>query len=271
MLLKNKTIVITGSSGGIGLAIARACAWEGASVVISSRSDEAVRNAVASLKQDGLDVKGFRADVSSAADVEALLKQAIDVHGRIHVWINNAGISGGYRTLPSLSAAEIESVIATNLLGVLYGCKLVIPHFIEQGGGSIVNIGGKGGKGDASPYLAVYAATKAAVTSLTRSLALENQQHPVSINCLFPGIIETGMWREIKTCPETVSRVEFIPLLIDAWATPTKRVTDRVVGMCAQTPGKQSGRCYSAGSPVRYFKAPFVFLKYYARRARNPG
>jgi len=271
MLLKNKTIVITGSSGGIGLEIARACAGEGASVVISSRSDEAVRNAVASLKKDGLDVKGFRTDVSSAAEVEALLTQTVAACGRVNVWINNAGISGGYRTLPSLSAAEIESVIATNLLGVLCGCKLVIPHFIEQGGGSIINIGGKGGKGDLPPYSTVYAATKAAVTSLTPGLALENQQHPISINCLFPGIVETGMWREIKTCPETASRTEFIPVLIEAWAAPMKRVTARVVRICAQTLGKQSGRGCSAGSPVRYFKAPFVSLKYFTCRARNPG
>jgi NAD(P)-dependent dehydrogenase (short-subunit alcohol dehydrogenase family) len=269
MLLKAKTIVVTGSSGGIGLAIARACAMEGAAVVISSRTHEAVGKAVAVLKNEGLNVTGIQADVSRAEDLELLLKHATGTYGRVHVWINNAGISGGYRTLQSLSAGEIEAVVSTNLLGVLNGCKVVIPHFIEQGGGSIINIGGKGGKGDASPYLTSYAATKAAVTSLTRSLALENKKHSISVNCLFPGIVETGMWREIKTCPETASRVEFIPVLIDAWATPMQRVTARAIRLCSQTPGRQSGRCYSAGSPARYFRAPFVFLKHFTSRNRG--
>ena len=270
-MLTNKTVVITGSSRGIGLAAAAACAREGASVVISSRTDDAVRIAVESLKNEGLNVTGVKADVTSFGDLQNLLRQAEHIQGRVNVWINNAGIAGGYRTLHSMSECEIEAVVTTNLLGVLYSCKLMIPYLLEHGGGSIINIGGKGGKGDVSPYLTTYAATKTAVTSLTRSLAAENRKESISINCLFPGIVETDMWQDIETCPQTVSRLEFIPVLIDAWATPIERVTRKIIDLCCAEPGKQSGRCYSAGSPYRYFKAPYVFFKYFAGKNRQKG
>jgi glucose 1-dehydrogenase len=260
MLLSHKTVVITGFSRGIGFALAEACARDGASVVISSRNNAAVENAVDYLKQKGYTVSGIRADVTNTLELKILLGQAIRTYGRVDVWINNAGIAGGFRTLQSISTGEIKEIVETNLLGTLYSCSLVIPYFLEHGGGVIINVSGKGGKGDASPYLASYAATKAAVTSLTRSLAKENKKNAISINCVFPGIVETDMWRNIKTCPETASQVEIIPVLIDAWATPISRVAGLVVKLCAQVPGRKSGTCYSAGSAARYFKAPFCFL-----------
>jgi glucose 1-dehydrogenase len=266
MLLSNKTIVITGSSRGIGLALAEACARDGASVVISSRNNAAVENAVDYLKQKGYTVSGVRADVTNTLDLKILLGQAIRTYGRVDVWINNAGIAGGFRTLQSIPAGEIKEIVEINLLGTLYSCSLVIPYFLEHGGGIIINVSGKGGKGDASPYLASYAATKSAITSLTRSLAKENKKQAISINCVFPGIVETDMWRNIKTCSETASQVEIIPVLIDAWATPVSRVAGLVVKLCAQEPGRKSGKCYSAGSVARYFKAPFILLRHFAKK-----
>jgi NAD(P)-dependent dehydrogenase (short-subunit alcohol dehydrogenase family) len=266
MLLSNKTVVITGSSRGIGLALAEACAQNGASVVISSRNASSVDKAVDYLKQKSYSVSGVRADVTNTLDLKILLGQAIRTYGRVDIWINNAGIAGGFRTLQSIPTGEIREIVEINLLGMLYSCNLVIPYFIEHGSGIIINVSGKGGKGDASPYLTTYAATKAAVTSLTRSLAKENKKQAISINCVFPGIVETDMWQNIKTCPEAVSQVEIIPRLIDAWANPVFRVSALVVKLCSQEPGKKSGKCYSCGSAVRYLRAPFVFFRHFAKK-----
>ncbi len=120
MMLTNKTVVITGSSRGIGLATAEACAREGASVVVSSRGEAATGNAVKYLREKGYRVSGVRADVTSMPDLKTLLGRAVSVFGRVDVWINNAGISGGFRTLQSIPPTEIQAVVETNLLGTLY-------------------------------------------------------------------------------------------------------------------------------------------------------
>ena len=263
MQLAGRTVVITGSSRGIGYIIAEACAAAGARVVISSRNHSSVAAAVARLKYQGYDVTGIPADVANSEDVNDLLVGAVDTYGRVDVWVNNAGISGGYRTLQAVPPDEIREVVGTNLLGTMYACGFVIPYFLRCGGGIVINVSGKGGSGDASAYLASYAATKAAVTSLTRSLAGENRRKPISINCLFPGIVETDMWQSIQTCPETASRVELIPMLIDAWATSPVAVGKTAVKMCAQKPGSNSGKSYHAGSITRYLRGPLVFMRYF--------
>ena len=253
--LKDKMIVVTGSSRGIGWAIARACAQAGASVMLSSRSGEGVSRCVEELRREGLSVKGFAADVSREGDVERLFQKSVEEFGRIDVWVNNAGISGGYRTLQSMSAAEIKEVIGTNLMGTFLACRLLIPYFLSKGGGTIVNMSGRGGHGNASPYQSPYGASKAAVTSLTRSLAAENKGKPLSINCFFPGMVETEIYKDVQTCPETEPKMGIMPVLLRAFATPMERVKKVAVEMCAVKPGSVTGKCYSAERPERYLRA----------------
>ena len=264
--LSGKSVVVTGSSRGIGYMIAEACAAAGAVVVISSRSEAGVTAAVEGLKSRGFDVTGVQADVSNPHELKTALSAAVERCGRVDVWINNAGISGGYRTLSSFSPTEINEVVGTNMLGTLFGCALVIPYFLSQGGGIVINVSGKGGSGDASPYLAAYAATKAAVTSLTRSLAAENRRLPISIHCFFPGIVATDMWHDIRTCPETASRLDLIPVLIDAWATSPAAVGKTAVRICSQKPGRHSGKSYHAGSFTRYLRGPLVLMRYFIQK-----
>jgi NAD(P)-dependent dehydrogenase (short-subunit alcohol dehydrogenase family) len=252
--LKDKIVVVTGSSRGIGRAIAEGCARAGASVVVSSRSQSDVSRCVEEINREGLSAKGFVADVSREGDIERLFKQSLAEFDRIDVWVNNAGISGGYRTLQSMPAGEIKQVIDTNLMGIFYACRLLIPYFISIGGGAIINISGRGGRGNASPYQSPYAASKAAVTSLTRSLAAENKGKPISINCLMPGMVATDLYKDVQTCAETESRLRIMPALLKAFATPMDRVQRVAVEMCAVKPGSVTGKTYSAERPERYFR-----------------
>ena len=171
------------------------------------------------------------------------------------MWVNNAGISGGYRTVQSMSPQEIKEVIDINLMGTFYACRLLIPYFLASGGGTIINLSGRGGHGNASPYQAPYGASKAAVTSLTRSLAAENKGKPLSINCLFPGMVETALYQNVQTCPETETKMGIMPVLLKAFATPMERVGRVAVEMCAVKPGSVSGKSYSAERPERYLRA----------------
>ncbi len=253
--LKNKIVVITGSSRGIGKAIAQACARSGASVVVSSRNSSSLSKCVDEMRREGLTVKGYTADVSREGDIERLFQNSQKEFGRIDVWVNNAGISGGYRTLQSMSAGEIREVIDTNLMSTFLACQLLIPYFISAGGGTIINMSGRGGHGNPSPYQTPYGASKAAITSLTRSLAAENKGKPISINCLFPGMVETDIYQDVKTCPETEPKMGIMPVLLKAFATPMERVQRVAVEMCVVKPGSITGKCFSAERPERYLRA----------------
>ena len=253
-LLNGKTVVITGSTRGIGRAIAQACAEAGASVVVSSRSADNVALTVANLRRAGLAVNGLTANIAEPEDLKDLFDFALTACGRIDAWVNNAGISGGYRTLQSMTSSEIKEIIDINLLGVFYACRMLIPHFREHRG-IILNMGGRGAKGKASPYQAPYAATKAAVLSLTCSLAAENRGYPLSINCILPGMVVTDMYQNIITCPETENRMGIMPVLLRAFASPMPDVQKLVVKLCAQKPGENTGKCYSAEKWTRYLKA----------------
>ena len=159
MQLKDKVVVVTGSTRGIGRAIAEACAREGASVVVCSRKAEAVDAAVNEMQKAGHRVSGIFCDVSSQADLERLLAHATTTWGRVHVWINNAGLSGGLRFLEEMGPEEIAEIVRVNVTGTMLACRLAIPYLLGQGGGVLINMSGKGWRGEASPHTAVYAAT----------------------------------------------------------------------------------------------------------------
>ena len=245
MKLKDKVIVVTGSTRGIGRAIAEACAAEGARVVISSREEAAVMLATEEFVKRGFSASGIAADASVQKDLEKLLRHAVETWGRVDVWVNNAGLSGGYRPLDEMSSEEIAEIVDVNLTGTLRACRIVIPHFIQQGGGVLINISGKGGRGDPSPFMTVYGATKAAVTSLTESLAQENKEYPISIHSVLPSMVETDLMRDVKTSPRVADVAEGLPYVLKAIGVPLDEVGRFVAGIAAQEPGKVTGKSYS--------------------------
>jgi NAD(P)-dependent dehydrogenase (short-subunit alcohol dehydrogenase family) len=244
-VLTGKVIVVTGSTRGIGRAIAEACGAAGATVVLSSRTESAVNETVEAFRACGRTCSGFAADVADAADVQALYDHAIATHGRLDAWVNNAGISLGYRPLDELSVDEIDDIVRINLLGHLYAMRLLVPYFREHGG-QILNMAGRGYRGEATPHTAAYAATKTAIASITKSVAEENEDcDRISVNALVPGMVLTDFYVDMKTSPRLVSTVDNWRYAMKAFGVPAEEVGREAVRVLALVPGRETGRIYS--------------------------
>ncbi len=264
MKLKDKVVVVTGSTRGIGRAIAEECAREGAKVIICSRNEAPVEETCLSLKNQGFDVSGIAADVSAWGDLERLLAHAVETWGKVDVWINNAGLSGGMRPIDEWSENEITQIINVNFAGTLKACRLVIPYFIKQGGGILINMSGKGGRCEASPFLTAYASTKAAVSSLTKSLAREYKESQISIHSVIPGMVATDFYKDMKTSPKLTASAESIPYVLKAFGVPITEVAHFCVRIAAQEPGKSTGRNYSLLNGRRLVRAILLMMYYRA-------
>lgn len=259
--LNSKVVVITGSTRGIGRVMAEACADAGATVVVSSRTAAAVESTVASLRQRGAIASGVTCDVTDSSALDALLAHAIAAHGGVDVWVNNAGISLGLRTHVDTSDAEIHTIVETNLVSTMLASKRVLPYFIERGGGVLINVSGRGGRGDASAYTAAYAATKAGVMVFTKSLAEEHRRDPVSILVFMPGMVDTDFYgEEMAVTPGLEPIVENIRIVLDAIGTPIEAVGPALVEAACTAPGARSGRVHSAGSAMRGMLGGFKLM-----------
>lgn len=197
------TFVITGSTKGIGFALAKHCVSRGDNVAISGRTAAAVAEAVGKLEKAGAGkVLGVATDVSDKAQVEALWAQAVAKFGRVDVWINNAGVANTTRKIADIDAADVRNMVTTNMLGTIHGCQVAALGMVKQGGGRIFNILGGGSDGEYFPGMGVYGATKRGLDYLTRALAKELKDTPVLVGRVRPGMIVTeGVVREIKADP----------------------------------------------------------------------
>jgi 3-oxoacyl-[acyl-carrier protein] reductase len=190
--MDGRTAIVTGSSGGIGKAIAERFAEEGANVVTNSRAEERAEAAAADIRDAGGSAVGAAADVSDYDAVEGLVEAAVEEFGDLDVFVNNAGHS---ITGPSedLDPADWRSVLEVDLTGVYFGCRAAGRQFIEQGnGGAIVNVSSMMGH-QGLHERAAYCAAKAGVDNLTRTLAVEWAEHGVYVNSLAPGYILTEL------------------------------------------------------------------------------
>ena len=267
MRLQDKVVVITGSTRGIGRSIALACAGEGASVVVSSRSAEAVQKTVEEMKARGYAAAGITCDATVPGALRELLRFAVGTFGKVDVWINNAGLSSGYRPLDEINPEEISQIVATNVTSLAVGCSIAIPWMRAHGGGIVINMSGRGGKGEASPWTALYAATKAAVTSLTRSLAAENKASKVSIHAVIPGMVATDFYKDIATSQRCSGELDNLPSVLDAFGVPLDTVGQGFVDIAAQEPGKVTGQVYNLLHGKRLVRG--ILKMTYARMTRK--
>ena len=245
MKLKGKVVVITGSTRGIGRAIARSCAQQGARVIISSRKESAVKETCETFQKENFKVSGIKADVAVNADLIKLFKHSLETWGKIDIWINNAGLSAGMRFFDELSEEEVKEIVDVNITGTMQASRIIIPYFIKQKKGILINMGGMGSKGEKSPHLTAYAATKAAVASFTRNLAEEYKGNPISIHMIIPGMVETDFYNDIKVSPKLTEDLQNLPYALEAFGVPIEEVGKLCVEIAAQEPGKVTGKTYS--------------------------
>ncbi len=191
---EDKCVVVTGAGSGFGEAIAGRFAREGASVVVADLNPESSTRVAAEINAAGGRACQKTVDVSEEDQVAVLMQTALDEYGRIDVLVNNAGYSHLSKLLWKISVAEFDAVFAVNARGVFLGCKHAIPAMIEQGGGAIVNIASIGAIAP-RPGVTPYNATKGAVLTMTKGLALEVARHNITVNAVNPVAAETGFMK----------------------------------------------------------------------------
>ena len=194
MRLKDKVAIITGAGSGMGRVAAQMFAAEGAKVVVAEYDERAGNETVASVAEAGGEASFVRTDVSSEADAKAMVDHAVATYGRLDVLYNNAGIMPERdHSVIDTDVAVWDQVMAVNLRGVFLGCKYAIPRMLEQGSGSIINISSFVAILGCSVPQDAYTASKGAVLSLTRSMAVQFAGRGVRSNAICPGPIETPM------------------------------------------------------------------------------
>lgn len=190
----DKVAIITGSSAGIGLAIAKTLALAGASVVINGRTPEKLNHAASEFEQTGDQVLAVQADASSSEGIKKIITETVERFGKIDVLVNNAATVGVGYAVENLPSEIWDDVMKTNLRAVFLFCQAVIPHLKITGGGRIVNIGGLSSK-NPLPFAAADACSKAGILALTRVLAAELGGQNITVNTVIPGFqpkTETG-------------------------------------------------------------------------------
>lgn len=200
-ILKDRSIVITGAAGGIGAAIARALAQDGARITVADLSAEAAHKVAEEIKADGGTAIAVPVDVRERTQVRALLDKAVAAFGRLDVLFNNAGVA---QTRPFLDITEEDWRFVTdvNALGVLIGMQEAIKTFKAQeksglgGGGKIVNTASIAAKQGYEP-LAHYCASKFGVVALTQAAARAFGKDQITVNAFCPGVVATDMWKVI--------------------------------------------------------------------------
>ena len=206
--LEGQVAIVTGGSKGIGRAIVEALAHDGAHVAFCARNEAEVRAAEEQLRKAGLRVEGHVADVSSAEQTQSLVDAVANRHGRIDILVNNAGL-GIFGNFAESSVEQIDTMLNTNIRGVMLATRAVLPLMIKQDGGQIVHIASLAGKNTVKGG-AVYSATKWALRGFAASLMLEVREHNIRMVTVCPGSVDTSFSKSGKrgrniTQPEDVA------------------------------------------------------------------
>ena len=191
-ILQDKVAVITGGSRGLGYAIAEAYAREGAKVVIASRTQNAVDEAVKKLQGNGAQAAGLACDVSDIQQVEALADFAIGAFGRVDIWVNNAGLSAPYGPTAHIPSDDFLNVINTNITGTYNGSVVAMRYLAAQKSGKLINLLGRGDNGSI-PLQNAYSSSKVWVRNFTKTLAKEYKNSGVDVFGFNPGLVRTDM------------------------------------------------------------------------------
>ncbi|RLA15180.1 MAG: short-chain dehydrogenase [Gammaproteobacteria bacterium] len=210
--LDGKVALVTGASKGIGEAMARGLAEFGASVVVSSRKQEAVDAVAEAFKDDGLEATGIAANMSSIEDIHALVEKTEKTYGGIDIIINNAAVNPVFGSIQDTDERAFDKIINVNLKGPFELCKKAYPILKQRGGGSIIHISSIGGlKPEAG--IGIYSVSKAAINSLTQAMAQDWGVDNIRVNAICPGLIKTKFSEALWNDENILDRfIKHIPL-----------------------------------------------------------
>ena len=205
MKLQDRVAIIFGGTSGLGEATAKAFANEGAKVVVTGRDEEDGNRIVKDIKDSNQDAIFVKADVTEKSDIQAVVDKALTTYGQIDILYNGAGIHDAYDNAVELEEDFYDKLMAINVKAPYLASKMVIPHFIKQGGGAIINVGSQATQ-MAGPGGSAYVTSKHAILGFSKQLAFDFGSQGIKVNTLSPGFIKTPMTEGIED-----ERLERIP------------------------------------------------------------
>lgn len=251
-------VVITGSTRGIGLGLAREFLARGHAVMVSGRNTDTVDETVTRLSRDfpQLKIHGHACNVDRESDVQALWDEAARVFPTVDVWINNAGRNNAKQRVQEMELAEFEGTLHTNLMGVVNGGVIALRGMLKQGSGWIFNMEGFGSEGMIGLDQVPYGLSKYGLRYFTRALVKTTRDTPVKVGYLSPGIVTTEM-----AVPRKENRGEFfadnkkfLNIMADHVETVTPWLVEKILQACAKPAGN--------GVAIRWMTVPRVALRF---------
>src|SRR5205814_3453436 len=205
--LQGKTAVVTGSTKGIGRAIAEALARAGAGVVISSRKQDKCEEVAQALRAERLDAAAIACHIGKKEELQALVDGTRKQYGRIDILVCNAAVNPYYGPMTGLPDEAFSKILDSNVRSNLWLCNMVLPEMAERRDGSVIIVSSIGGlKGSA--VLGAYGISKAADMQLARSLAVEWGPSNIRVNCIAPGLVRTDFARALWENPDAMAKTE---------------------------------------------------------------
>lgn len=244
LLLQDKVAVITGGSRGLGLAIAQRYARAGAKIVIASRTERAVDQAVAKLVASGAQATGMACDVADLSQVEALAQHAIRSFGRIDIWVNNAGISAPYGPTVHIPSQDFKNVMDTNILGVYNGSVVAMRAFLPQKSGKLINLLGRGDTGSIKLQNA-YSSSKVWVRNFTKVLAAEYKDSGVDVFGFNPGLVRTEMLSQVHAIKGFETQMNPIRFIAALWGNEADVPAEKALWLASSASDGKTGRMLS--------------------------
>jgi meso-butanediol dehydrogenase/(S,S)-butanediol dehydrogenase/diacetyl reductase len=203
MELSDQVAIVTGAGQGIGRAAAVALAAAGANVVVADINEASVKDTAATIAATGRRALAIKADVGSVKDIDRMVTEAVAAWGRIDILVNNAGVTRRAYIM-DLTEEDWDRIFRVNAKGVFFCLQRVAREMIPRRSGRIINTASIAGKGFAGTSNAIYAASKGAVISLTKTAAQQLGRHNINVNAVCPGIVRTAMYADlIRVAAET--------------------------------------------------------------------
>jgi NAD(P)-dependent dehydrogenase (short-subunit alcohol dehydrogenase family) len=223
MRLTNKVAVVTGGASGMGEAICRKFAKEGAKVVVADYNYEGALKVANEINAETLDAAAaIKTDISIEADADAMIDTAIALFGKVDILVNNAGIMDGFEPVGEVSNERWDRVFAVNVNGPMYASRKVIQYFLEQGYGNIINIASIGGM-QGGRAGAAYVASKHAVIGLTKNTAFMYAKKGIRCNAIAPGAVATNIAQSMGNVSQFGQETTGVGMAINpAFGTPAQ-------------------------------------------------